>query len=154
MDDNLLGALLIVMGINVMLWLGQIAALEMVQPEGPPYTIGPKFYNCEGSLLGDVEASGCTGSTYVLLDDDPASQLPNQGSEIQVDSGNVFTDTFSAAVNWFTESTGLKYLYNILAAPSNFLKAIGVPSEFAFAIGAMWYVVTLLLIIAFLLGGR
>lgn len=137
--------LMIVLAVNGMLWLGQIAALEM-NPDGP------QFYNCEGSMIGQFEASGCTGGTYVLADGNPASQLPSSGSQIEVDSGNVFTDTFSAAVSWFTDSTGLKYLYNILAAPSNFLKAIGVPSMFSFALGAMWYGFTLLTIVAFALG--
>lgn len=137
--------LAVVLAVNAMLFLGQIAALEM-NPDGP------QFYNCEGSILGSFEASDCVGGVYVLNDADPASQLPSQGGEITVDSGNVFTDTFSAAVSWFTESTGLNYLYNILAAPSNFLKALGLPSEFAFAIGAMWYGFTLLTIVAFALG--
>jgi len=137
--------LAIVLAVNAMLFLGQIAALEM-NPSGP------QFYNCANNILGTFEASNCTGTNYVLNDADPASQLPNSGSEIEVDSGNVFTDTFSAAMNWFTEATGLKYLYNVLAAPSNFLKAIGVPSAFSFAIGAMWYGFTLMTIIAFVLG--
>jgi hypothetical protein len=145
MDESLLTALLVVMGVNVFLWLGQFAALEL-NPEGP------QFYNCQDSLLGSVEASGCTGTTYVLDDTNPAGSLPSGGGEIEVESGNVFTDTFSAATNWLTESTGLRYLYNILAAPSNFLKAIGVPDAFAFAVGAMWYVVTFLLLVAFVLG--
>lgn len=137
--------LAIVLSVNALLFLGQIAALEM-NPEGP------QFYNCADNILGNFEASNCTGTTYVLNDANPASQLPSSGSEIEVDSGNVFTDTFSAAMNWFTGITGLKYLYNILAAPTNFLKAIGVPSAFAFAVGAMWYGFTLMVIIAFILG--
>lgn len=137
--------LAVVLAVNVMLWLGQIAALEL-NPQGP------QFYNCQGSMIGQFEANGCAGGTYVLDDSDPAGALPSGGGEIEVDSGNVFTDTFSAAINWFTESTGLKYLYNVLAAPSNFLKAIGVPDAFAFAVGAMWYGFTLLCIVAFALG--
>lgn len=146
MDDHLLTAFLVVMGVNVMLWLGQVAALEM-NPEGP------QFFSCQGSLLGEFEANGCTGNgSYVLDDENPAGNLPTGGGEIEVNDGNFFIDTFSAAVGWFTDTTGLKYLYNILAAPSNFLKAIGVPDAFAFAVGAMWYATTLLLLIAFLFG--
>lgn len=137
--------LAIVLAVNAVLFLGQIAALEM-NPEGP------QFYNCADSMLGSFEATNCANGIYVLNDSNPAIQLPSSGSEIQVDSGNVFTDTFSAAMNWFTDTTGLRYLYNVLAAPTNFLKALGVPSAFSFAIGAMWYGFTLLTIVAFILG--
>lgn len=141
-----LGNILItVLAVNAMLFLGQAAALEL-NPSGP------QFYNCQGSLIGVFEASNCQNSTYVLGDGDPAGQLPSEGSEISVDTGNVFTDTFSAATNWFTQATGLDYLYNLLAAPANFLKAIGLPDVMAFALGAMWYGFTLLAIVAFILG--
>ena len=138
--------LAIVLAVNALLFLGQIAAIEL-NPEGP------QFYNCNNaSILGTFEASNCMGTTYVLDDANPAADLPTQGGSIEIDSGNVFTDTFSAAIDWLTQSTGLKYLYNILAAPSNFLKALNVPDAYAFAIGAMWYGFTLLCIIAFALG--
>lgn len=145
MDDSLLTAVLVVMGINLMLWLGQVAAIEL-------NPAGPQFYSCQGTLLGEFEANGCTGSGYVLKDTDPASQIPTEGAEIETGSGNIITDTFGAAVTWFTESTGLKYLYNILAAPSTFLQAVGVPEAFAWGVAAMWYAVTLILVAAFLLG--
>lgn len=137
--------LAVVLAVNAMLFLGQIAALNL-NPEGP------QFFTCNGSILGSFEASSCATGTYLLNDNDPASNLPSQGSEISVESGSVYTDTFSAGTNWYTQGIGLKYLYNILAAPSNFLKALGVPGEFAFAVGALWYGFTLLTIIAFLLG--
>lgn len=137
--------LAIVLGINVMLWLGQVAVTEL-------NPAGPVFYNCQGSLIANFEASQCTGTTYVLGDSDPSAVLPTTGSQVQVDNGNFFTDTFGAAVSWFTQSTGLRYLYNILAAPSNFIKAVGAPSQFAFAVGAMWYAFSLLAIVAFLFG--
>lgn len=142
---ELADALAIVLAVNCMLWLGQVAALEM-NPDGP------QFYNCQGSMLGTLEASGCAGGAYVLNDSNPASRLPTAGGTIEVDSGQSYTDTFAASNNWFTDATGLSYLYNILAAPANFLKAIGVPGEFSFAVGAMWYGLTLFLIIAFVLG--
>lgn len=137
--------LAVVLAVNVMLWLGQVAALEL-------NPAGPVFYNCEDSMLAQFEANGCAGNTYVIDDSNPISQLPNQGSEVEISNGNVFTDTFSAAFGWFTKSTGLDYLYNILAAPKNFLAAVGVPDAFAFAVGAMWYGFTLLCVVAFILG--
>ena len=137
--------LAIVLAVNALLFLGQVAALEL-NPEGT------QFYNCGENILSSFEASNCTNGVYVLDDSDPASQLPSQGSEISAGTGDIITDTFSAVISWFTQSTGLRYLYNILAAPANFLKALGVPSAFAFAIGALWYGFTLLTIVAFVLG--
>ena len=136
--------LAIVLAVNAMLFLGQVAALS-INPDGP------QFYNCAENILGTFDSNNCTG-TYVLDVADPSGQLPGAGSSIEVDSGNVFTDTFSSAIDWFTRSTGLQYLFNILAAPNNFLIAIGVPDAFAFIVGAMWYGFTLLTIIAFILG--
>lgn len=137
--------LAIVLAVNVMLWLGQVAALNL-NPEGP------QFYNCQGSIISTLEASHCAGNEYVLRDEDPASFLPSEGSEISVDSGAVYTDTASASNNWLTQTPGLNYLYSILAAPSNFLKALGVPSAFAFGVGVLWYGFSLLVLVAFALG--
>lgn len=150
-------ALAIVLAINVVLWLGQVSVLALVPPGSANEFNGvtPYFYNCKDTILGNAEANRCTtNNTHILDTSDPSAKLPNQGSQVQISSGNIFTDTFSAAVNWFTQSTGLHYLYDILSAPVNILKAIGVPAEFSFAIGAMWYLFTLFLIVAFVLGGN
>ena len=137
--------LAIVLGVNAILFLGQFAALA-VNPSGP------QFYNCNQSMLAGFESGGCNSGEYVLKDNTPTADLPSGGGEVTIGEGNTFTDSLSSAISWFTESTGIKFLYNILAAPSNFLKAIGVPSAFAFTIGAMWYGFTLLCIVAFILG--
>jgi hypothetical protein len=137
--------LAIVLGVNIMLWMGQVAVLNL-NPSGPT------FYSCKDSMIGSFEASNCQSSNYVLNDANVTSQLPTGGSTINVGNGNVFTDTFSAISSWFTRSTGINYVYNILAAPANFLKAIGVPDEFSFAVGAFWYGFTLLVIVAFFFG--
>lgn len=137
--------LAVVLAVNVLLWLGQVAVLEL-NPEGPSY------YNCKDSMIGSLEASNCQGAAYVVDDANPANLLPSEGGEIEVDSGNVFTDTFSAALKWLTDGLGLKYVYNILAAPANFLKALGLPSEFSFAIGVMWYGFTLFILVSYILG--
>lgn len=139
-------ALAIVLSINALLFLGQVAALEM-NPEGPV-----QFYNCQGSILGQLETGSCAGPTYILNDTNPSNLLPSQGSQIQISNGNIFTDTFSAAISWLTQTTGLNYLYQIVSAPSNFLKALGLPQQFSFAIGALWYGFTFFLIVAYIMG--
>jgi hypothetical protein len=138
-------ALSIVLGVNIMLWLGQVAILDL----NPQATV---FYSCTDSIIGSFEASNCASTTYILNDSNPQGQLPTGGSTINVGNGNIFTDTFSSITSWFAKSTGLNYIYNILAAPANFLKALGVPNEFSFAIGAFWYGFTLFIIVAFFFG--
>ena len=135
----------IVLGVNIMLWLGQVAVLEL-------NPTGPQFYNCKDSMIGGFEAQNCQGTQYALADSNPNAQLPTGTGTVTTTSGTLYTDPFSVISNWFSQATGLKYIYNILAAPANFLKAIGVPSEFSFAIGAFWYGFTLFIIVAFFFG--
>lgn len=141
-------ALAIVLSINAMLWLGQVS-INHLNPDG-----AINYINCTGTTIAGFEANGCAGNTnnFVVTDNNPTAGLPTSGSTVQVDSGNFFTDTFTASVNWFTESTGLRYISDMVKAPSNFLKAIGTPPEMAFAIGAIWYAFTFFLIVAFIIG--
>lgn len=143
--SNLTNALIIVLCINLMLFFGQIA-VTAINPEGP------QFFNCEGSLIGSVEQGGCTGSTYILDDTDPANRLPSGETSVSPETGNIFTDAFTAAKTWMLDSLGLSYVVNILSAPMNILEAIGLPQAFAFGVGAMWYLMTLFLLVAFLIG--
>ena len=143
--SNLTTALMIVMGINAMLFLGQMAVLD-INPSGTT------FYHCEDGSLAQFEADGCTGSNYVLNSTDPASQLPSGVSSVSPETGNIFTDTFTTIKSWFLDTSGLSYLVSILSAPMTFLSALGLPQAFNFALGSLWYGVTLFLILAFLLG--
>lgn len=132
-------ALTIVMAINLMLWFGQIAVLS-VNPDGV------QFFNKEGSLINQYDAGNYT------LSDDPLNQLPTSESSVSVTTGNIFTDLFTTVKNWFLDTTGLSYILNVLSAPMSFFKAIHLPPEFAYGLGAMWYGITLFLIIAFIRG--
>ena len=145
MDDSLLNAVLIVMGVNFILWFGQAAALAMV-PEGP------QFYSCKDTVMGELEMNNCQGSELILKDDNPASLLPTEGSDVISGSGDVYSDTSSSLLGWITKNTGLNYLYDILSAPAHFLKAVGWPGAVAGGLAIMWYGATLLLILAFIFG--
>lgn len=146
MTSTLTYAFMIVISINACLWLGQVAMLD-INPDATEYI------TCEGTALGTVEANNCQiQGSYYLTDEDPTTRLPSSESSISPTTGNIFTDSFTAIKNWFLETTGLSYLVQVLSAPSNFLKAIGVPSEISFAFGGLWYLITLFLIIAFFTG--
>jgi len=142
---NLTGALIMVMAINVMLFLGQIAVLEMND-------VGSIVYNCEGSLLSEFEQNSCAGGNYTLNDVDPTTGLPTVEGSVSPTTGATYTDSFTGIKGWLIDRTGLSYLVNVLSAPSNLLKAIGLPAAFSFAIGTLWYGVTLFLFIAFMFG--
>jgi hypothetical protein len=132
--------------INAMLFIGQAAVLD-TNPTGT------QFYDCQGSILAQYDANNCTGTSYSISAANPAGQLPSGESSVSVTTGNVFTDTFTALKNWAINSVpGLNYLVNILNAPVTFLVALGLPSAFSFAVAAIWYGITLFLIIAWFFG--
>lgn len=142
---NITQALVIVMSINIMLFLGQVSVLEL-NPEGD------LFFNCTNTLIGDLEESNCQGNTYALTDTDPVTGLPRTESDVNAETGNIFTDTFNAAKDWLTGITGLDYVVAMVTAPKNFLMSIGAPPAFSFAVGVLWYSITFFLLVAWLLG--
>ena len=106
--SNLTIAATFVIVLNVLMWFGQIAALD-INPAGS------QFYNPDGSLIcevGDCEA-------YTIDTDRTTDQLPTAEGSISPTTGNLFTDIFSSVKSWFGSVTGLNYLINILAAPYN-----------------------------------
>lgn len=138
-------AFTVVMAINVMLFLGQIAAIEVNAD-------APRFHDCQGSILGSFESGNCSAGTYILDDSNPTERLASGETSVSPETGNIFTDAFTALKNWFLNVTGLSYIVQILSAPYNFLKALMLPQAFVFAVGTLWYGVTLFLIILVLIG--
>jgi hypothetical protein len=106
----------------------------------------------EGNLLCKFEAAGCANSTYDVTGQNPGDRLPDTSISVSPTTGNIFTDTFNTLKNWFMENTGLGYVVNILAGPSSFFKAVGLPAEISFILGAMWYAIGLYFLIAFIAG--
>lgn len=135
---NISTALVIVLAINVMLFLGQAAVLGL--NDG-----GTVYYDDSGDLISGF-------NNNYTLPNNPDDLIPSAESSVNPETGNIFTDTFSASRSWILEATGLSYIINLLGAPANFLSSIGLPREFAWAIGSLWYGVTLFLIVAFILG--
>jgi len=143
---NLTSALIIVLAINMMLFLGQYAVLEMNSEAS-------MVYDCGGGMVGNFDQNACSSGVYVLADNDPLNDLPDVASSVSPETGAVYTDAYTGVKGWLVETTGLGYLIEILSAPSNLLKSI-LPSApaFVFAIGFLWYGITLFLIVAFLFG--
>ncbi len=141
---NLTTALTFVMVLNILMWLSQVAMLDL-NPEG---TV---FYHKEGTLLGEFDKNKGQG-TPELDDSGLASDLPSAEENISPTTGNIFTDAFSSIKEWFSRTTGINYLYGIIKAPYNVLKAMMLPAEIVYAFGTLWYALTLFLVIAFFWG--
>lgn len=141
--SNLTTALTIILAINVMFIVGQIAVNEIAEEEFI-------FYNCEGSIHSEL---GTCNGTYALNTGDSVNLLPSgESTSVDEETGSVFTDAFTGIKTWLLESLGLKYVVQILSTPYDIMIAIGLPSSFAFAVGGLWYGVTLFLLLAFLFG--
>lgn len=141
---NLTIALIFVVVLNVLMFLTQAAILDL-NPEAPT------FYTNNGTILASLDANDNSG-VYVLDTDNIADQLPTAEGSVSPTTGNLFTDTFSSIRTWLAKKTGLAYLFQIVSAPYNMLKAMNLPNAFVYALGTLWYVITLFLLIAFLLG--
>jgi len=138
---NLVFALAIILAINTFFFLGQVA-IEKINPGGDI-----TFYNYKGSMIEGFDSGNYT------IDETIQNKLPSSSSAVGVEEGNFFTDTFAAIKDWALNTTGLRYVLNIINAVPNFLKAIGLPQEVAFALGVFWHGLSFFLLVVFLKGG-
>ena len=136
---NITTGMVIVMCINLMLFLGQFAITD-VNPTG---TI---FYTSKGDVLSGFDTGNHT------LTSDPTGYIPSGESSVNPETGNIFTDTFTASRSWILDKTGISYVINFLGAPAIFLASIGLPPAFSWGVGALWMGLTLFLLVAFILG--
>ena len=140
-SDSLLSAVILVLGLNLIMFLvgGAMVDLGGVNP-----------FNENKNILTKFNAGG--NGTYDLPSD-PGADLPGGGAtSISPDTGNVFTDTFTSIKTWFVDTSGLGWLLSILQGPKIILQAIGLPAAAAWALAALWYGITLFIIVAFIWG--
>lgn len=125
---------------------------ESINPTGP--------IHLSSSFIDDADTSD---GSYVL-NTNPALSLPDTEASVNTE-GNLFTDIFGAVKNWLLDSTGLSYLLKMTGGPYTYLQEANnadnncdgvsdevLPKEFIFAIGAIWYLLTLLAIILLIAG--
>ncbi len=140
---NLTIATIFIVTLNVLMWLSQIAMLD-INPDGPT------MYNVEGSLINETILAQGNAS---VLDDDVLSDLPSSaGTVVTSESTSVFTDIFNNILGWLKSAPGIKYVYGVVAAPYNVLKAMNLPTEFVVGIGTIWYLISLFILVSFLWG--
>jgi hypothetical protein len=132
-------ALFFVILMNVFFFVGQ-TSIDKINPEGPT-----AFFNYQGSWVSAKDSGNFT------LDE--TISLPDSQSSVDVDSGNVFTDTWRTLSTWLREKTGYNHLERLVNGPNYFLKAAGLAPEISFVLAWAWHMLTAFLVIAFIRGG-
>lgn len=142
MDSKLTMVLIIILVLDVIFFLTQTAMID-INPEGS------SIYSYEDSFISDFDKGN-----YTLIGAGEGMDILPEGSDsVSSETGNIFTDTFKTTSNWLKGgSKGLTYFTNFLGGPVTFLRAINVPQQVTFSIGALWYILTAFLLIAFILG--
>ena len=145
-DMKVTGALVFILAVNVMFFLGQTAVLK-INPNGPV------FFNENDNMIGDYNNGNYT------LNENVAGELPSNEIAVSPDTvqSGYFTDVWASLSGWFTDTTvgkGVTYLLNIVNAFPHFLAVIGAPIEIVFAIGFFWHALTVFLIVIFFKGGQ
>lgn len=142
--SNLTVATIFVTCVNILMWMSTLSMLSF-------NPTGTFCYNLEGTIIDNTILSS---GNYTVLDNDVINQLPTSEGTIVTPSDTAvsFTDVFKNIIGWFKSAPGLKYVYGVIAAPYNILKCMGLPVEFVAALGTFWYLVTFLILVAFIWG--
>jgi hypothetical protein len=139
--DGLISALLLVLGLNLVMFLVGGAITDLG---------GSNELIDDNNLLMNFNAG--SNGTYDIPSDPGASLPGGAATSISPDTGNVFTDTFTSIKTWFVDVTGLGWLLGIMQGPKVVLTFMGLPEAAAWALAALWYSLTLFLIVAFFWG--
>ena len=144
---NLTIATIFIVLINVLMWFSAIA-IDEINPGGT------QCYHVEGSIIGaSVTDFSNNDFNNTIIQNDVENQLPAaQGTVSAGTSTNIFTDIFNSVLSWFKSAPGVKYIYSVVAAPANILNCTTLPIQFKIGIGVLWYLVSLLTLVAFLWG--
>jgi hypothetical protein len=142
--DTITKALIFVLALDLILFLGQISVNYVAAGMGRP---PPFIYNSTGDLISS------TGTNYIVNSSGIENRIFESQPTTDTNTGNFFTDTVKDIKNWFVNNIpGLNYLISIVAAPASYLAVIGAPIEVSFAIGGLWFVLTVFLIVMVITG--
>jgi len=142
---NMTLAFVFVVLLNVFFFLVQATVYE-INPEGGLY------YTYQGSLLQQYDVNNQQNNS-LLKENTISEELPQDSADIGIgDQGNFFTDTFQSVKTWFGKKTA--YVQQMLFGPYNILKSLGLPNQIVFAIGSLWYLICLIVIVSFFWGER
>lgn len=141
---NLHIATIFIVTANILMWFCQLSMLNL-------NPAGSFCYNVEGSII-DNSVIGSGNQT--VLQNEILGDLPtSEGTTVTpTDTSVSFTDVFKNILEWFKSVPGVRYLYNVIAAPYNILKCTALPNEFIVGVGTLWYLISLLVLLAFIWG--
>jgi len=145
MMGNTVVALSFVLFMNLLMFLGQASVIELNLNEQ-----NNTFYNYEGNIMYEFDSN--KNQSNPILNQSYYNEMPGSGSGIEISEGNIFTDTFISIKNWIARKTGLVYLKQIVSAPYNLLSSMHLPQTLTYAIGTVWYAITIFLIVSFIWG--
>ena len=133
-------ATIVIVLLNVFMWFSQIAMLD-INPGGT------QCYTPEGSIIEGVQSGSTT-----LANIDPLTNLPDPtDSNVQpTASGGQGTDLFSNILAWIKQVPGLGYLIDVVSAPYNILKCMGLPDQVVAGLGTLWYLISFLVFLTFI----
>lgn len=147
MMGYILQAMIIIISIDVLLFFGQLAAIDT----DPSANL---FYDFSGSIIAPYNNG--SGGNYSFGPRDVLTDLPDvQGA--QSTSGlssvvNIFLDPISSIVKWFLNLPGINIIYGAITSMPRFLKSIDAPAAFVFGVSGLWYATHIIMLIAFVVG--
>jgi len=144
---NLTIATIFIVTLNLLMWFSGMAMVN-VNPTGT------FCYSGAGTIIDQAITNS---GNLSVLDNDIINQLPTSSNAV-VSAGSTsiqFTDIFNNVLSWFKSAPGIKYIYGVISAPYNILKCLGLGpayNVFIVGIGTLWYLVSFLVLIAFMWG--
>jgi hypothetical protein len=128
----------IMLAMNIGLAMFQGAVIE-VNPSGS------QFFNVSESPYNNY-----VQNNTLIVDD---SFLPTDDSVEGDTSGNLFTDTYAKIKSWTQQKLApLGFLANIFKQPYGFLDDLNVPKDIALAVGVLWYMLALIIVVSWWMG--
>ena len=143
--------MLVTLFLNAMMLMGQIS-MNHINPENPTMILSDLADN---PLCGHDNINCDNGSVSVVVNDGFVGNIPQESSQdLLSQAGQLIANIFSTVRNWIVDTTsaGFKYAKMVLYTPSNYLSALGMPSDMSGVIGAVWYLWTLFIVVAWYKG--
>jgi hypothetical protein len=144
--------LLISVALTMTLFLFQTSMVKVGEEIGISQ-VSDIGFNYDESNIKKYDSGGYTLNADVA---GAVQSLPSEDGAVDVDEGGYFfTDTLKSVKNWLLKATGIKYVLDVLnVVPSFFARMF--PGEFkavGFALGYMWYAITIFAVVFWLKGG-
>lgn len=132
---------IIMLSLSIVLFMFQVS-IENINPEG-----ATTIYNYNGSILQSYDAGD-----YNIVNS-PDDNIPELPAEISTESSSSgFTDIFQSITTWFKTSKAGQVINGLYYAFPNLIKGLGLPEQFAFALGILYHLLAVLSFVMFTRG--